>query len=72
MASKMKPKAENLTISSSSNPSTPKRSKSPSTKVKMLARRNIQFDKIKQALTQQKRNQRKERREQNEAPQFEM
>ena len=67
----MKPKAENLTISSSSNPSTPKRSKSPA-KVKMLARRNIQFDKIKQALTQQKRNQRKERREQNEAPQFEM
>ena len=67
----MKPKAENLTMSSSSTPSTPKRSKSPA-KVKMLARRNIQFDKIKQALTQQKRNQRKDRRENNEAPQFEM
>jgi hypothetical protein len=67
----MKPKAENLTNSSSSIPSTPKRSKSPA-KVKMLARRNIQFDKIKQALTQQKRNQRKDRRENNEAPQFEM
>ena len=67
----MKPKAENLTISSSSIPSTPKRSKSPS-RPKMLARRNLQFDKIKQALTQQKRNQRKERREKNEAPQFEM
>ena len=68
---KMKPKAENLTMSSSSIPSTPKRSKSPSAP-KMLARRNIQFEKIKQAMTQQKRNQRKDRREKNEAPQFEM